>query len=88
MFLPIMRGTLSLPAARDPEVLERLDPGALYRLCLHYQTYMNRCAGLVSSDQQLINLKIKEVSLYQSFIIVTLVIILEQIEISFYFERI
>lgn len=29
MFLPIMRATLNLPAARDPEVLERLDP-ALY----------------------------------------------------------
>lgn len=61
MFLPIMRGTLNLPAARDPEILERLDPGALYRLCHHYQQYLHQCANLVANDQTLLNQKIKEV---------------------------
>uniref|UniRef100_A0A1B6JUM5 BLOC-1-related complex subunit 5 n=1 Tax=Homalodisca liturata TaxID=320908 RepID=A0A1B6JUM5_9HEMI len=62
MFLPIMRGTLTLPAARDPEVLERLDPGALYHLCLHYQNHLNHCAQLVADDQAIITHRIKEVS--------------------------
>lgn len=62
MFLPIMRGTLNLPAARDPEVLERLEPGALYRLCLHYQNHLHRCATVVADDQAIISVKIKEVS--------------------------
>lgn len=61
MFLPIMRGTLNLPAARDPEILERLEPGALYRLCLHYQNHLQRCATLVTEDQAVISAKIKEV---------------------------
>ncbi|KAG8305193.1 hypothetical protein J6590_074746 [Homalodisca vitripennis] len=60
MFLPIMRGTLTLPAARDPEVLERLDPGALYHLCLHYQNHLNHCAQLVADDQAIITHRIKE----------------------------
>lgn len=61
MFLPIMRGTLNLPAARDPEVLERLDPSALYRLCLHYQNYLHQSASLVADEQTSISLKIKEI---------------------------
>lgn len=62
MFLPIMRGTLNLPAARDPEVLERLDPNALYRLAHRYQTHLNQCATLVADDQALLAQKIREVS--------------------------
>ncbi|XP_054280736.1 BLOC-1-related complex subunit 5 [Macrosteles quadrilineatus] len=61
MFLPIMRGTLNLPAARDPEVLERLDPSALYRLCLHYQDYLRQSASLVADEQTSISIKIKEI---------------------------
>uniref|UniRef100_A0A1B6KNZ4 BLOC-1-related complex subunit 5 n=1 Tax=Graphocephala atropunctata TaxID=36148 RepID=A0A1B6KNZ4_9HEMI len=61
MFLPIMRGTLTLPAARDPEVLERLDPGALYHLCLHYQDHLHQCAQLVADDQTVITMRIKEI---------------------------
>lgn len=61
MFLPIMRGTLNLPAARDPEVLERLDPNALYRLSYRYQTHLNQCATLVADDQALLAQKIREV---------------------------
>ncbi|XP_025406225.1 BLOC-1-related complex subunit 5 [Sipha flava] len=59
-FLPIMRGTVSLPAARDREALERIDSNALYRLCQLYQAYMSRCATAVTSDQILINKQIVE----------------------------
>lgn len=56
-----MRGTVSLPAARDREALERIDSDAFYRLCLLYQAYMNRCAKAVTADQALINKQILEV---------------------------
>lgn len=38
-FVPIMRGTVLQPSQRDPEVLERLDPSALYRLCLRLKHF-------------------------------------------------
>lgn len=56
-----MRGTLNLPAARDPEVLERLDPTPFNNLCLRYQNHLYTCANLVATEQNLINQKIKEV---------------------------
>jgi Tumour suppressor protein len=37
MFLPVMRGTLSLPAMRDPEVLERLTPNHVLNMCTRLQ---------------------------------------------------
>ena len=37
MFLPVMRGTLSLPAMRDPEVLERLQPNHVLNMCTRLQ---------------------------------------------------
>lgn len=36
-FLPVMRGTLSLPAMRDPEVLERLQPNHILNMCTRLQ---------------------------------------------------
>ncbi|XP_027842421.2 BLOC-1-related complex subunit 5 [Aphis gossypii] len=59
-FLPIIRGTVSLPAARDREALERIDSNAFYRLCQLYQAYMSRCAKAVTADQALINKQILE----------------------------
>ncbi|XP_039294414.1 BLOC-1-related complex subunit 5 [Nilaparvata lugens] len=61
MFLPIMRGTLNLTDVRDPEVLERLDQTALYRLCVSYQGYLNFNANLVSEEQNIIAQKMREV---------------------------
>lgn len=61
MFLPIMRGTVNLPEARDPEVLERLDSAALYRLCVHLRDYLNQCATTVAKDQGRIFEDIKKV---------------------------
>nr|CAD7443616.1 unnamed protein product [Timema bartmani] len=51
MFLPIMRGTLNLPAVRDPEVLERLDPSGFFSLCLRYQHHLALCGEMVGSEQ-------------------------------------
>ncbi|XP_030748200.1 BLOC-1-related complex subunit 5 [Sitophilus oryzae] len=61
MFLPIMRATLSLPAARDPEVLERLDPTPFRNLCLQYQHHLTSAANLVATDQNQLTQKIREV---------------------------
>ncbi|KRT82180.1 hypothetical protein AMK59_3633 [Oryctes borbonicus] len=60
MFLPIMRATLNLPAARDPEVLERLDPAPLMKLCLRYQTHLYVCSNLVATEQNQLSQKIRE----------------------------
>lgn len=62
MFLPIMRGTLNLPAARDPEVLERLDPSGTLNLCLRYQQHLSLCSNAIAADQNKAVVKIKEVS--------------------------
>lgn len=61
MFLPVMRGTLTLPANRDPDVLERLQPTHLINMCSRLQSHFNTCAMHVSSEQQQITNKIKEV---------------------------
>lgn len=60
MFLPIMRATLNLPAARDPEVLERLDPAPLLRLCARYQSHLTGCANLVAVEQNALSNRIRE----------------------------
>lgn len=61
MFLPVMRGTLSLPANRDPEVLERLQPAHMVNMCSRLQAHFNTCATQVAQEQQQITNKIKEV---------------------------
>ncbi|KAL9695519.1 hypothetical protein quinque_014804 [Culex quinquefasciatus] len=60
MFLPVMRGTLSLPANRDPEVLERLQPAHMVNMCSRLQSHFNTCATQVAQEQQQITNKIKE----------------------------
>ncbi|XP_067001054.2 BLOC-1-related complex subunit 5 [Anabrus simplex] len=61
MFLPIMRGTLNLPAVRDPEVLERLDPTGFLNLCLRYQQHLSMCSELVSTEQAQLGHRIRDV---------------------------
>ncbi|KAL1513207.1 hypothetical protein ABEB36_002645 [Hypothenemus hampei] len=61
MFLPIMRATLNLPAARDPEVLERLDPTSFRNLCLRYQRHLTATANLVATEQNQLTQKVREV---------------------------
>lgn len=71
MFLPIMRATLSLPAARDPEVLERLDPTPFRNLCLRYQRHLTAAANLVATEQNQLSQKIREVDTDISRIVAT-----------------
>lgn len=59
-----MRGTVSLPAARDREALERIDANAFYRLCQQYQVHLNRCAKAVTTDQALITKQMLEVEIF------------------------
>lgn len=61
MFLPIMRGTLNLPAVRDPEVLERLDPNGLLSLCLRYQQHIALCSEVVASEQVQLGHKVRDI---------------------------
>lgn len=71
MFLPIMRATLSLPAARDPEVLERLDPTPFRNLCLRYQHHLTSAANLVATEQNQLTQKVREVDADISRIVAT-----------------
>ena len=57
----MIRGTLSLPANRDPEVLERLQPVHLQNICSRLQVYMNDSANRVVTEQNEIYLKIRRV---------------------------
>jgi hypothetical protein len=57
-----MRATLHVPAARDPEVLERLDSTPLCNLCHLYQKCLNKNAVKVSADQDKLSKDIIAVS--------------------------
>lgn len=57
-FLPVMRGTVSLPANRDPEVLERLHPE---NMCNRMEVHLNASAAHVGNEQAHITAKLKEV---------------------------
>ncbi|XP_055299996.1 BLOC-1-related complex subunit 5 [Sitodiplosis mosellana] len=60
-FLPVMRGTVSLPANRDPEVLERLHPEHFKNMCNRMEAHLNASATQVGNDQAHITAKMKEV---------------------------
>ncbi|XP_028174744.1 BLOC-1-related complex subunit 5, partial [Ostrinia furnacalis] len=59
-FLPIMRGTLGLPGARDPEVLEGLDYRPWVRLTSRLQAHLAACAQPLAADQIALAGKVKE----------------------------
>ncbi|XP_059609955.1 BLOC-1-related complex subunit 5 [Phlebotomus argentipes] len=61
MFLPVMRGTLSLPANRDPEVMERLQPVHLNNMCRRVQAHYSVMANRVAADQAQLTAKVKEI---------------------------
>ncbi|KAK8753904.1 hypothetical protein OTU49_001119 [Cherax quadricarinatus] len=60
-FLPIMRGALTAPSARDPEVLERLHSGAMVELCRRYQIHLYAAASATSQHQDNLSTKIREI---------------------------
>lgn len=56
-----MRGTVSLPANRDPEVLERLHPEHFKNMCNRMEVHLNASATQVGNEQAHITAKMKEV---------------------------
>lgn len=56
-----MRGTVSLPANRDPEVLERLHPEHFKNMCNRMEVHLNASATQVGNDQAHITARMKEV---------------------------
>ncbi|XP_072948541.1 BLOC-1-related complex subunit 5 [Epargyreus clarus] len=59
-FLPIMRGTLGLPGARDPEVLEGLDHRPWIRMSTRLQAHLAACAQALAAEEHTISSKVKE----------------------------
>jgi hypothetical protein len=65
-FLPVMRASLSVSAskgssvAKDPDILEKLDPRGLLAICQRYQSHLKHCAGVVSTDQAEICKRVRE----------------------------
>ncbi|XP_050678173.1 BLOC-1-related complex subunit 5 [Leptidea sinapis] len=60
-FLPIMRGTLGLPGARDPEILQGLDYRPWVRLSGRVQAHLAACATPLAGTQSLLTNQIKQV---------------------------
>ncbi len=68
-FLPIMRASLrggGAATAKDPDILERLDYRGLLGLTARYETYLHRCAIVVSTEQADINRHIRETDTHVS----------------------
>ncbi|XP_028039417.1 BLOC-1-related complex subunit 5 [Bombyx mandarina] len=59
-FLPIMRGTLGLPGARDTEILEGLDYKPWVRLTTRLQAHLAACAHPLAAEEVSLASKIKE----------------------------
>lgn len=65
-FLPVMRASLSVSkvgssVAKDPDILEKLDPRGMLAITQRYQSHFKHCAGVVSTDQAEICKRIREV---------------------------
>ena len=56
-----MRGALTAPAARDPEVLERIAPVHLCALARRYQGHLHALASVTAARQEDIVPNIKQV---------------------------
>ncbi|GFW28068.1 BLOC-1-related complex subunit 5 [Trichonephila clavipes] len=62
-FHPIMRGALNIPntTIHDPEVLDKLDYQCILRLCQRYQDHLKMCAETVSTEQNALIQRIREI---------------------------
>ena len=61
-----MRASLSVSrvgssVAKDPDILEKLDPRGMMAICQRYQSHFKHCAGVVSTDQAEICKRIRDV---------------------------
>lgn len=70
-----MRGTVSFPANRDPEVLERLHPEHFKNMCNRMEVHLNASATQVGNDQAHITAKMKEVGCVNPDLIFNLILI-------------
>ncbi len=64
-FLPVMRASLSVSkgssVAKDPDILEKLDPRGMMAITQRYQTHLKHCAGIVSTDQAELCKRIRDI---------------------------
>ncbi|KAH7939107.1 hypothetical protein HPB52_005870 [Rhipicephalus sanguineus] len=60
-FWPILKGSLHSPIICDSDVGERLDHRAVNRLASRYQEHLRQCAELVSTEQNALAARIREI---------------------------
>ncbi|OQV22480.1 putative Loss [Hypsibius exemplaris] len=60
-FLPLVRSSVNAPAARDPEVCDRLDYRKILMIGLRYQQYLRQCSDIVTVEQQSVVARVKEI---------------------------
>ena len=60
-FLSIMQGALMAPAARDPEVLERVSPLHLVALARRYQAHLYAASATTAAQQDNLTAAIKQI---------------------------
>ncbi|GIX78757.1 BLOC-1-related complex subunit 5 [Caerostris darwini] len=60
-FHPIMRAALNIQTIHDPEVLDKLDYQCILRLCQRYQDHLKMCAEIVSTEQNVLTQRIREI---------------------------
>ncbi|XP_030846815.1 BLOC-1-related complex subunit 5-like isoform X2 [Strongylocentrotus purpuratus] len=60
-FMPILKGTHSVPQVEDPNQMEKMDHRQLLLLCLRYQHHLRQCSEAVTFDQNALTGRIKEV---------------------------
>ena len=61
-----MRASLSVSrvgssVAKDPDILEKLDPRGMMAICQRHQSHFKHCAGVVSTEQAEICKRIRDV---------------------------
>ncbi|GIX70024.1 BLOC-1-related complex subunit 5 [Caerostris extrusa] len=60
-FHPIMRAALNIQTIHDPEVLDKLDYQCILRLCQRYQDHLKTCSEIVSTEQNVLTQRIREI---------------------------
>lgn len=63
-FYPLLRGSVTAPAAREVDMFERLDPKPTLKMCLRYEDHLRQCAEAVSFDQDMLSTRIRETEAY------------------------
>ncbi|XP_055335563.1 BLOC-1-related complex subunit 5-like isoform X2 [Paramacrobiotus metropolitanus] len=59
-FLPVVKGSVSIPSVRDSEITDRLDYRKMLMIGLRYQQYLRQCSDIVSVEQQAVMGRVKE----------------------------